>query len=119
MKSHKSTDSEAQQQKRPREVIFLGQTLKDYKDLPAHIHDPFGFALTAVQYDQTPTLRLKHLNVSRGSAIELIINGRPAYRLVYTTKEPGKVHILYAGKKTAQGTDRALIDTVEARLKQI
>jgi len=77
------------------------------------------FALTAVQYDQTPTLTLKHLNVSGGSAIELIINGRPAYRLVYTTKVPGKVYILFAGKKTAQGTDRSLIETVEARLRQI
>ena len=117
MKNQPSTDSEAQQ-KRPRELIYLGQTLKDHKDLPAHIRDPFAVALMAVQYDQTPTLKLKHLNVSRGSAIELIINGRPAYRLVYSTKEPGKVHILYAGKKTAQRTDRALIETVEARLRQ-
>lgn len=102
-----------------RTIEFVGSTQKDLKALPTDVRDDFATSLLAVQHGLDPLLKFKHLHVSKGSAIELIINGRPAYRVVYSTKAPGKVHVLFAGKKTAQGTDKKLMETVEARLKSI
>lgn len=120
MKKKSKNDSKNESPKIPREFVFLGSTQKDLAALPEHIRDQFAVALTAVQHDQAPTMKLKHLNVSKDNvAVELIINGRPAYRLVYTTKKPGKVIVLFAGKKTAQGVDKTLMKTVEARLKEV
>jgi phage-related protein len=120
VKKKSSTESENEIPKKPREFVFLGSTQKDLAALPELIRDQFAVALTAVQHHQAPSMKLKHLHVSKEKvAIELIINGRPAYRLVYTTKTPGKVIVLFAGKKTAQGVDKTLMNTVEARLKEV
>lgn len=120
MSKSKPTNRKTEKAVLIRDIVFVGSALKDLKALPQVVRDAFAVALTAAQHNQVPTLDFKHLHVSKGnSAIELKINGRPAYRVVYTTKAPGKVHVLYAGKKTAQGTDRQLIETVEARLKSI
>lgn len=103
-----------------REFVFHGSVQGDLGDLPVSIRDRFSVALTAVQHGLEPTIAFRHLHVSKGkSAIELKINGRPAYRVVYTTKRPGKVDVVYAGKKTAQGTDTAMMDTVEKRLSNL
>lgn len=103
-----------------REFVFHGSAQNDLSDLPESIRDRFSVALTAVQHGLEPTIAFRHLHVSKGkSAIELKINGRPAYRVVYTTKRSGKVDVVYAGKKTAQGTDTAMMETVEKRLSNL
>ncbi len=120
MNKKTDTDSNAKAVVVPREFSFVGSAQKDLKAFPKPIMEEFNVALTAVQYDKPPTMPVKHLHLSKGkSAIELIRNGRPAYRVVYSTKKPGQVYVLYAGKKTTQGTDRSLIEVVEERLKAI
>ncbi len=115
-----STESNSEPKLQPREFVFHGSAKKDLKDFPQEIMDEFATALTAVQHDQVPTMQFKHLNVSGGkSAIELARNGRPAFRVVYTTKKPGQVDVLYAGKKTTQGPCNKLMNAVEKRLKAI
>lgn len=120
MKKSKSESGKSNKPYEPREVVFVGPVKKELLVFPEHIRDAFLNALTAVQHDQAPTLEIEHLHLpKKRSAIELKINGRPAYRVVYNTKVPGKVLVLYAGKKTAQFTDRQLISTVNARLKSV
>lgn len=113
-------DAEPQHGKKPRIVKFSGSTLKDLKALPQDKQDQIANALIAVQYDAQPDLAVSHLSLQGSlSAIELKIQGSPAYRCVYNTKDPGVIHVLYVGKKTANGTDRKLIETVTSRLKAI
>ena len=57
---------------------------REYKDLPKHVQDDFGKDLRRIQYGQDPERPIKSLTESVGAgAIELIINGSPAFRCVY------------------------------------
>jgi hypothetical protein len=56
---------------------------REYKDLPSWVQDEFGKDLMRVQYSGDPELATKQLSSVGAGAIELIINGSPAYRCIY------------------------------------
>lgn len=49
--------------------------------------------------------------------MELIINGSPAYRVVYTLQLKGKLVVLAARIKTCEGQDDTLVDVAVKRRK--
>jgi phage-related protein len=94
--------------------------LREFQKLPESIRDQFSTSIHAVAKGCMPLLRINHLQLKKGLiAVELKINGSPAYRCVYTTKIEGKIHVVYAREKTANGTDKQLIATVTKRLKNL
>ncbi|MCS3745809.1 phage-related protein [Xanthomonas arboricola] len=104
----------------PLELVFVDSTLKDLKKLPKDKRTQIGNSLTAVQHGRAPFLQFAHLHLPKGmSAIELKINGSPGFRCVYTTKVAGKLHVVYVGKKTTDGTDRQLIELVIKRVRKL
>jgi phage-related protein len=94
------------------------QSLKEFKSLPVHIQKRFAHDLNAVCEGQQPFSKFKHIADSVGvGAIELIENGRPAYRTIYVAKFEDAVYILHSFTKTTNGVDRKAMDTAKKRYK--
>ena len=66
----------------------------------------------------SPYSAFKHIASSVGvGAIELIENGRPAYRTVYVAKHKQMVYVLHTSTKTTNGVDRKAMATARQRYK--
>ncbi|WP_201004264.1 type II toxin-antitoxin system RelE/ParE family toxin [Pseudomonas cichorii] len=90
---------------------------REYKDLPEWVQDEFGKDLRRIQYGAEPALAIKHLTNSVGpGAVELIINGSPAFRCVYIIKYEDTVIVLHSFVKTTNGTDQQAMKVAEQRL---
>ncbi len=94
------------------------QSLKEFKGLPDSIQKQFALDLQAVCQGKPPFSKFKHIadSVGRG-AIELIENGRPAYRTVYVAKFEDAVYILHTFTKKTNGVDRKAMATAKKRYK--
>lgn len=107
-----------------REVVYVKQAEKELKQMfgsvPKWRATQVATCISYLADGVEPNLEIRQLALSKGlKAWEIKLNGSPALRVVFTTKVTGKLIILYAGKKTAQGTDQEMIRTVEARLKAL
>ena len=91
-----------------KEFRFINrQSLKEFKALPDHIQKRFALDLSVICQGKDPFSKFKHVGDSVGlDAIELIQNGRPAYRTVYVAKFKQVVYILHSFTKTTNGVDR-------------
>lgn len=98
------------------EIIISKAVFKEMKKLPDRDRERFLFDLLLISHGAEPTLPIQHLKAVGAGVMELKINGSPAYRLVYTAKFPGKIVVLAARAKTAQGTDKTLMDVARKRL---
>lgn len=92
---------------------------REYKDLPENIQDEFGKDLRRIQYGHDPELAITHLNNVGTGAIELKINGSPAFRCVYVAKYLDTVVVLHSFSKTTNGVDRQAMKVAEQRLKDL
>ncbi|CAK17845.1 type II toxin-antitoxin system RelE/ParE family toxin [Pseudomonas entomophila] len=93
---------------------------REYKDLPQDVQDDFGKDLRRIQYGQDPVRPIKSLTDSVGAgAIELIINGSPAFRCVYVAKYADMVVVLHSFVKTTNRSDRHAMQVAEDRLKEL
>ena len=95
------------------------QAAKSLKSLPRNISIEFLVSFDSVINGGISTLPIEHLSAIGPGVFEMKINGRPAFRCVYTTKVSGKVVILHAFKKTTNGPDQANLKTVKDRLKSL
>ena len=118
--STKNDDNQSHNEGERLKLEMEPSVIREFKELPEEIQGQFSNSIHAICHGMPPLLKIKHLYLSKGlSAIELIINGSPGYRCVYTTKIKGKIHVVYAREKTATGTDKQLIDVVSKRLKKL
>lgn len=93
---------------------------REYKSLPEDVQDEFGKDLRRIQFGQDPILPIEHLSSSVGiGAIELKINGSPAYRCVYVTKYENTIIVLHSFVKTTNGVDQPAMALAKKRLKQL
>ena len=96
------------------------QALTEFKALPDVVQKRFAADLNAVCQDKEPFSKFKHIADSVGvGAIELIENGRPAYRTVYVAKFEEAVYILHSFTKTTNGVDRKAMATAKKRHKMM
>ncbi|MBQ0720756.1 MAG: type II toxin-antitoxin system RelE/ParE family toxin [Gammaproteobacteria bacterium] len=94
------------------------QSLKEFKALPLTVQKRFAADLNEICKGKQPFSKFKHIADSVGvGAIELIENGRPAYRTVYVAKFKGAVYILHSFTKTTNGVDRKAMGTAKRRYK--
>ncbi|QOH73285.1 type II toxin-antitoxin system RelE/ParE family toxin [Pseudomonas juntendi] len=93
---------------------------REYKELPKDVQDDFGKDLRRIQYGQDPVRPFKSLTESVGAgAIELIINGSPAFRCVYVTKFADMVVVLHSFVKTTNRSDRHAMQVAQERMKEL
>lgn len=91
-----------------REILKLPKTIQDILDQRYYV----------IRRGRIPTFKIKPLNKTVGKgAFEIIINGRPAFRSIYT-KHKGKVIILHSFKKTTNGIDLPAMKLAKKRYKQ-
>lgn len=103
--------------KQRRRCDFSKQVVKEMEALPASIRHQFLVSIEQLELGLEPVLPISHLSSAGKGIVEMKINGRPAYRLVYTTKYEGKVVILAARSKSCEGQDKTLVEVVRQRLK--
>jgi phage-related protein len=113
-----SQDEDNQNQKT---IDFEGKAaLKALRSLPQEIQLSFMYQLERITYGKAPTIKIDHLTESVGlGAIELKLNGSPAFRCVYYNKAPGKVWVIHAFVKTTNKSDKKNLATAKARLKAL
>lgn len=88
-----------------------------FKVPPKHIQIIFAAQIEEkLVYNLSPTIKFEHLDEGM---IELKINGSPAYRCVYTMKQPGKVVILHTFAKTTNGPDVKNVRLARKRAKSL
>lgn len=109
--------SENEKSNKPRKITAGSAAKREMGDPPEHIRDQLLFAVENVSWGLNPGLTVSHLVAVAPGVVELKINGRPAWRLVYTLKFEGEVHVLAVRKKTTNGPDKTLIEAVTSRLK--
>lgn len=104
-----------------KEFRFINkQSLKEFKALPTHVQKRFAADLNEVCKGKDPFSNFKHIGDSVGvGAIELIENGRPAFRTVYVAKFADVVYILHSFTKTTNGVDRKAMATAKKRYKDM
>ena len=94
------------------------QSKQEFLALPNKIQKRFANDLNAICQNKEPFSKFKHLKDSVGiGAVELIENGRPAYRTIYVAKFADTVFILHSFTKTTNGVDRQAMDTAKKRYK--
>ena len=96
------------------------QSKKEFLALPNKIQKRFANDLNAICQNKEPFSKFKHLKDSVGiGAVELIENGRPAYRTICVAKFADTIFILHSFTKTTNGVDRQAMDTAKKRYKLI
>lgn len=99
-------------------VSFEGNTEKVISEFPYNIRERFIYSIEAIKYGLEPSLKAKAMPELGKGVIELIKNGKPAYRVVYVIKGE-TLHIIHAYSKTSTGTDKKHKETIKARHKQL
>lgn len=102
-----------------RDIRFINkQALKEFKSLPSTVQKRFALDLNAVAQGKEAFSKFKHISESVGTGtIELIENGRPAYRTLYVAKYDNAVYVLHSFTKTTNGVDRKAMATAKQRYK--
>jgi len=91
---------------------------KELQSIPNEIALMFLHNLRLVAAGEKPELEVESLNapVGRG-ALEIKVNGSPAYRCIYSNKDPQKVVVLHVFAKTTNGPAHKNYRTAKGRLK--
>lgn len=96
------------------------RSLKEFKALPDAVQKRFALDLNAICQGKAPFSKFKSVSESVGAgAMELIENGRPAYRTIYVAKFNDAIYILHSFTKTANGVDRKAMSTAKKRYKDM
>lgn len=101
-----------------RTVEFFSKAAeKDFNKLPREVLITFATQLEGrLAINLQPTILFTHLG---DGVIELKVNGSPAYRCVYTMKQPGKVIVLHTFTKTTNGPDVKNVQLAQKRAKKL
>ena len=85
---------DAQQQ--PAELVWVGSSRSDMRDVPPAVRRSFGIALFALQAGETPPSAGPSKRFPGASVLELIDDQRgDIYRAIYTGLFPAKIYVLH------------------------
>lgn len=102
-----------------KELDYCASAKKELQALPLQHSVSFIHNLEFVCNGMQPSLKLDFLDDIEPGVIELKRNGKPAFRCIYYTKIPGKVYLVWAGKKTTNGSDPQIKNVVRLRIKAL
>lgn len=104
----------------PKELIWLGDSLKELRSFPEDVRDTFGYALYEAQLGKFPR-NAKPLTGLGPGVIEIVCDfDRNTYRSVYTAKMGNCLYVLHClQKKSKHGiaTPKQEIDLIKQRLR--
>ena len=102
-----------------KEIVWIGSSLKDLKELPDKVKKDIGFVLWNVQQNE-PDSHIKPLKEFNGVSEIRIDFDKDTYRAVYTFKLGTKIYVLHVFKKKSTkgiATPKKDIDVIQKRLK--
>lgn len=102
----------------PKPVKYLGDSEKALKGFIPKELEKFALSLYYIACGVDPILKAKAMKGLGQGVLELIKNGKPAYRCVYVVRDDA-IYVLHAFSKTSGGTDKKHEDTIKERYKQI
>jgi phage-related protein len=106
-----------------KELVWMGSTRRDMRELPKSVRRSFGVALFAAQAGTTPPTAKPLKGFGGAGVLELIEDDEGGtYRAVYTVRYATAIYVLHVfQKKSKRGkaTPQADIDLVEVRLKRV
>jgi len=89
------------------------------KDLTKNSQESFVKSLQDVMDGRPPSLPFKYIKAVGKGAIELIINGSPAFRVIYVAKHNNTLYILHSFSKTTSGVDLPAMKLAKKRYQEI
>lgn len=89
------------------------------KDLPKEHQESFVKAIQDVLEGRRPSMAFKPLKTVGKGVIELIINGSPAFRVLYVAKYNDILYILHSFTKTTEGVHLPAMKVAKKRYKDI
>jgi phage-related protein len=101
-----------------REIEYHGNSEKKLKAFPKKKLEKFAYSLFQLQNRMDTCLEAKQMKGLGDNVIELISNGKPAYRCVYVIIDD-VIHVLHAFVKSSDGTDSKHEKTIKLRYKRI
>ncbi len=109
-------------EKKPRELVYVGSSRKELRDCPVGVRRAFGLALFAAQVGETAPDAKPLKGFGGAGVLELLEDHKgDAYRAVYTVKFSLKVYVLHVfQKKSKRGaeTPKHEIELIRERLKR-
>ncbi|MBD1577985.1 hypothetical protein HC723_16475 [Vibrio sp. S11_S32] len=101
-----------------KEVQFHGKSQEEIEGFPIKIREQFVQSIESIKYGFESNLRTKAMPELGKGVIEIIKNGKPAYRVVYVIKGQ-TLHIIHAYNKTSTGTDKKHKELIKTRHKSL
>lgn len=103
-------------------LYWLGNSLKNLKEMPEDVQDTFGHALYLAQMGEKHRAAKPLKGFSGAGVLEIVEDCKgSAYRAVYTVKFDEVVYVLHVFQKKSKSgisTPKQEIDLVESRFKQ-
>ena len=104
-----------------RDLVWVGSSLRDYRDFPEAVKDDMGYALFRAQQgkEHPSTKALKGFG-GRGVLELVAAHDGNAYRAVYTVRFETALYVLHAFQKkskTAAATPKKEIELIKKRLR--
>lgn len=104
----------------PKQVIFIGRSLEEIKAFPDDIRRDAGYNIDLVQRGEEPSDWKPFRGVGRGGVKEIRLwDDSGTYRVIYIADLEDAVYVLCGFKKTSEKTEKAHIDLIKNRIKQM
>lgn len=101
-----------------KQIHYHGDSYDNLVDLPEKVRERFALSLFYILNNAEPALRAKAMKGLGHGVLELVKNGKPAYRCAYVVRNDG-IHVLHVFTKTSNGTDKKHEDTIKNRYKSL
>lgn len=109
-------------EKQIKELYWLGNSLKNLKEMPEEVQDGFGYALHLAQMREKHRAAKPLKGFSGAGVLEIVedFEGN-TYRAVYTVRFSNAIFVLHVFQKKSKSgiaTAKQDIELIESRLKQ-
>ena len=103
-------------------LCWLGNSLKNLKEMPEDVQDGFGYALYLAQVGEKNRAAKPLKGFTGAGVLEVVEDCQGnTYRAVYTVRFSDSVYVLHVFQKKSKSgiaTSKQDIDLIESRLKQ-
>lgn len=105
-----------------KELYWLGNSLKNLKEMPEDVQDGFGYALHLAQIGEKHSTAKPLKGFSGAGVLEIVENFEGnTYRAVYTVRFSNAIFVLHVFQKKSKSgiaTAKQDIELIQSRLKQ-
>ena len=102
-----------------KDVVFLGDTLKQIRALPGDVKNDLGFQIDKLQDGEQPDDFKPMYGIGIGVEEIRVWDRSGTYRLIYTARRPEAIYVLHVFQKTSEQTLQRDLELAKRRYHQI